>query len=58
MRAADDGDPETIKILLQHGADLNASNEDGDTALKLAKDADNDEAVALLRDAREKPSGQ
>ena len=48
MEAADDGSIEIIKLLLAKGADINAKNEDGDTALIGASFAGNTELVALL----------
>ncbi|GAA6007743.1 hypothetical protein JCM11491_003951 [Sporobolomyces phaffii] len=46
--ATDRGHLETVKILLAHGADKNAKDEDGNTPLDLARLAEHDSLVALL----------
>lgn len=46
--AADNGDEETIKILLQHGADPLAQNDDGKTPAQIAQLRGRDKAFHLL----------
>jgi len=52
MRAAEEGTVETVEALLARGADINATNNDGQTALGVAKEAYSDFVVDLLRQAR------
>jgi ankyrin repeat protein len=51
MGAVQDGDPETVKILLAKGADANAKNSDSKTVLMLAESAGRTEIVRLLKQA-------
>jgi len=43
---------DTVRILTTSGVDLNAKDEDGNTALEIAKDEEEDEIVDVLRGAR------
>ena len=43
------GFPETIKLLLLHGADINAKNNEGKTAIDIARDKKHKKAVKLLK---------
>jgi uncharacterized protein len=46
--AAQNGDPAMVKLLLDHGADRLLANDDGTTALDLAKKSGNSEVIRLL----------
>jgi uncharacterized protein len=48
MRAADAGYPDNVRLLLDHGADANLRNRQGNTALALAREAGNGEVVSVL----------
>jgi ankyrin repeat protein len=48
MRAGSDGRVDTVKLLLQHGADINAANTQDKTALMLASLNDHGQVVAHL----------
>jgi ankyrin repeat protein len=50
--ASIDGNTEAISLLLDHGANINASDDEGCTALHLAAEYGNHEAVQLLVDKR------
>ena len=50
-RAAEEGQIEVVKFLLQNGANPNQKNDRGETALKLARKNGHREIVTLLRDA-------
>ena len=45
------GDVETVRLLLAHGADVHFANSERETALTIAIQRENDEVVALLRQA-------
>lgn len=51
MEAASKGDADTVQALLAKGADVNAKDNNGATALMLAK---NKEIVRILKEARAK----
>ncbi len=46
-----DGHPKTVRLLLQHGASVNASANDGSTALSLARKQHFSQVVAMLTQA-------
>ena len=48
MQAADNGDTEMIKMLLQHGADPVMQNDDGKTPANIAEMKGRTEALKLL----------
>jgi len=50
IAAAENGDAESVRLLLDAGADMNATNNDGDTALILAAVQGHAEIVRLLLD--------
>jgi uncharacterized protein len=52
MAAAAFNKPNMIKLLLEHGADVNASDEEGITALQVAQNNSNHEIITLLRNAQ------
>lgn len=49
LDAASRGDLELVKTLLRKGADVNSKDEDGDTALSLAKTRRHDAVAQYLR---------
>ena len=49
-RAAKNGHAETVSLLLDNGADINAKNRDGQTALHVAAKYGHDAIVSLLLD--------
>ena len=51
MFAAERGHTETVKALLKAGANLNAKDKEGKTALKYAKENSHTETVQLLKKA-------
>jgi ankyrin repeat protein len=56
LRAARTGKPESLKILLDAGADLKATNKTGQTALHLAAASGNVEKVKFLLAAKADPA--
>ncbi|MCK4914482.1 MAG: ankyrin repeat domain-containing protein [Planctomycetes bacterium] len=50
-RAAEEGQIEVVKFLLENGADPHKKNDRGETALKLARQNGHSEIVTLLREA-------
>ncbi len=52
MLAAVEGNADLVKTLLAKGADIDAENDDGDTALRAAKEWDHEEVIQLLKDAK------
>ena len=56
MWAAEDGVTESVKILLENGADIHAKNKNGRTALDLAMNNQHTEVVQLLQAAGAKNS--
>ncbi|KAF4180179.1 hypothetical protein CNMCM8927_005286 [Aspergillus lentulus] len=50
--ASIDGNTDAMRLLLNHGANINASDDEGCTALHLAAESGNHEAVQLLVDKR------
>ena len=58
MLATDLEDPEEIlKLLLTHGADPTLVNNDGNTALDIARTHDNQQAVEILESAENSLEG-
>jgi len=55
MYAADDGHADTVKALLEKGADVAARDRFGDTALALAQRRKRDKVVLLLQKAANNP---
>ena len=51
MKAAFEGRPESVKVLLEAGADVNAKAPDGWTALMKATERGHTEIVKLLKEA-------
>ncbi len=51
MIAADEGHTVVARILLDRGANINAKNDDGETALMIAADEGHTVIAQLLRDA-------
>ena len=51
MKAADEGNVPTLQLLISAGADLNARDCEGESALDKALDEDNMRAVKVLRAA-------
>ena len=51
MEAAHHGSPAVVKLLLEKGADVNAANKKGATALKLAQQKKHAEIVKMLKAA-------
>jgi hypothetical protein len=49
--AASQGHSDVVVLLIEHGADVNARNMDGNTALDAARESDHDDIVRLLIDA-------
>jgi ankyrin repeat protein len=49
MWAARNGHVEVVKLLLAHGADVGAKTTEGDTALTLAEQRNQEEIAGLLR---------
>jgi len=58
MEAVEDGDEDTVQALIAAGADVNAVNDDGETALGLAKENYEDEMVKMIREAKGAKPGQ
>ena len=50
MEASSDGNLETVKLLIENGADVNIKNNDGKTALDLA-DFEDEDMKEVLRKA-------
>ena len=48
--ASDRGELEVVRLLLEHGADVEAKKNDGKTALQEAADEGDDKVVKLLRE--------
>ncbi len=44
------GSLDIIKFLIEKGADVNAKNEAGETALKIAKENKNEKIIKLLKE--------
>jgi ankyrin repeat protein len=51
MRAADYGHAEVVELLLKSGADVNAQNENGVTAMRLATLKGHTQIILLLQTA-------
>ena len=51
MAAAEEDHRAVVKLLLANGADVNAADTDGDTALAIAEEWDNTTIARMLRDA-------
>jgi ankyrin repeat protein len=49
-RASINGALEVVRLLLEHGADVEAKDNDGETALQVAAYKGHDEVVELLRE--------
>jgi hypothetical protein len=41
-----------VEVLVRRGANIDATNEDGDTAMKAAKEWDHEEVIEILKQAR------
>ena len=54
MYAAEKGHIEIVKLLLDHGADINAKDKDGKTALDLARENNKEKIVEYLKQAKAK----
>ena len=52
MKAAAGGNKDVVKALIEAGADLNATDSNGDTALDYARKCNNDDVIALLEQAQ------
>lgn len=48
MKAADEGMPGAVSLLIKHGADVNHRDEDGETALMVAADEGHTSVVEIL----------
>ena len=48
MNAATVGDEEVVSVLLDHGADVSITNDEGETALMIATSYEADEIIRLL----------
>jgi len=55
--AAHSGHADTVRILLQNGADVNAANDEGMTALKSAEKRSYEDIVDMLKKAARNYSG-
>jgi Ankyrin repeats (3 copies) len=58
MLAAANGHMETVKLLLDRGADLNVRDNEGKTALVWAREKGHTEIVQLIEAASQKAAGQ
>jgi hypothetical protein len=55
MWASGEGHLEVARLLIKHGADINAMNHDGQTAIDIAEENDNENVVELLTKVTKEP---